>query len=1428
MSSRKNRSLCSKLMGVHSLNMQDSFTSEFASTWVDIVLAVISQNRQIQKQLIFILLCILSFGSPSFAQIQESGEFITTEDGLSQGLVFDIIQDDEGFLWFATLDGLNRYDGYTFKAFTNDPQDSESISANLVTKLFIDSSRRIWAITSTAGINIYNKHLGKFQRIYHDLTDANSLSGNSVTSVVEIAKDEFIVAVENRVINRFTLDESFFIENRNPKVEVIKLPDQELLEHADKSANSNNKLKGIVKDLEGRIWVGGMHSIYKFDINTRSFSLTAENYTFNHGVVLKNGLMILGGINDPTINFDGVNIRPMEDELSNSTDITINKDGTVSITNWEYTFELNATQISQNKSTILPISTLAKKCVFKDNSGVYWIGTNGYGIIKYNPAKLNFDHKLIGTSISGIFPLPGEKLICKTNTGQVFDLEGKGFDFKVFGIPSRDVLLGDMLLLKNGNVVIKGEIGNEISGVEKWIFFVDPSNQKTSQIEAPWYLVWQKMVEGKKEDIWVLSPEGLLTRIDASRSKFEVLNIQDGNVISAEDFSQLAFNHKMGTAIHYDKNVLWLGYESGFYKCELDPFTNDISKVKKYSNVTGDNYSLSNNYVTHFMNDPIFPEKYMWICTRGGGLNKLNIEEETFERFTTKDGLPNDVVYGVLNDQFSNLWGSTNKGIFCLSQKNTFEEKIEYNFRNFNSTDGLQESEFNTNSFRKLSDNKLAFGGVNGLNVFDPRQILMEEFIPPVFITKLMVDNKEVLPLDDTKLLDKDILFTEEIELTHLQDILSIEFASLDFNNPAINKYRYRLKPIDKDWIETGTSRSATYLHLPTGNYSFELQGSNSHNIWNDKITELKIRVLPPWWFTWWAYLIYALFAMFLFWRYFKFINNRANLNQQLIFEKNEAEKAKELDQLKTRLYTNLTHEFRTPLTIIIGMVDQIKGSTERNMGEGLEMIKRNGENLLQLVNRMLDLSKIESGKMVLDARQGDIIQTLKNVSDSFVGYAANKEIALHFLSDLDQKSMIYDDEKIRHIFSNLISNAIKFTLAGGNIYISVRQQENDLLIKVKDTGKGILPEQQDKIFDRFYQIESEDNRTSEGTGIGLALCKELVLLMNGEISVQSPPSGSEQGSEFTVLFPTSGALKDSKSVERSSNTLQAAAPASALQKQTDGKVPASIPEIQTIEHNEDEKVILLVEDNPDIVAYVALCLKDYKLIVATNGVEGLDLAIEAIPDLIISDVMMPIMDGFEMCEKIKQDGRTNHIPVVILTAKADLESKIAGLEFGANAYISKPFDTDELLLTVRNLFNLRTKLQAHYQVDFNAHELEVTAETTEVATLPTIDEFVIVVREKIEARINDYGLSVEDLARELHFSRSQFSRKLSALIGMTPVKYIRLIRLEKAKSMLTDPAISVTAIAFDCGFNDPSYFARVFKKEFGVTPVEWRESFLP
>jgi signal transduction histidine kinase/CheY-like chemotaxis protein/AraC-like DNA-binding protein/ligand-binding sensor domain-containing protein len=1365
------------------------------------------------------LIYLLFYSQTCFTQITEAGELITTEQGLSQGFIHDIIQDEEGFMWFATRDGLNRYNGYTFKIFTNDPQDPKSISSNNVTKLFIDSSGRLWAMTSNAGINIYNKDLGKFHHIYHNPKDANSLSGNSVGSIVEIKKDEFLVVVDNNVINKLIINDSFFIEHKNLPVDPIELPKEGELDQAKLGSNLNTVIRGIVKDTKGRIWVGGKNDIYQLHIKEKRFSIAAENYTFEFGVALKNGSILLGGPSS-TLLFDGGEVHQLKPEYGDARDISIDPKGSVSIVNYTYFIETSQDSLLHNQSKFRHISILAKISVFKDKSGIFWIGTNGYGIIKYNPSKLKFGHQLIGKSISDIYQLPGSEVCYTDNLGDVYNLENIHIDFTRFGIPG-DISIVDILKKESGEIVISGESGIKR---DKSIFFFNTYNEKSHQVATPGHLVNRKMAEGKNGDIWFQVQEGILTRIDSSRSKIETINLLSGKPITDEDLSKLKLNFVGGTTMHYYNNVLWLGYESGIYKCEFDPLSNNIVKIKIYKNIIGDNSSLSNNFVTNFMNDPLSPERFIWVSTRGGGINKFDIKEEKFERFTTKNGLPNNVVYGTLSDQSSNIWGSTNKGLFCLSPKERTFGNITYNIKNFNKSDGLQESEFNTNAFKTLSDGKLAFGGVNGINIFDPQQILIEEYMPPVFITKLMVDNNEITPLDNTNLLKKDILFTKGIELTHLQDILTIEFASLDFNSPEKNKYRYQLKELDKDWIESGNKRSATYLHLPTNTYTFELQGSNSHGIWNDKTTKLKITVLPPWWLTWWAYLVYALFFVFLLWRYYEFISKRAKLNQQLIFEKSEAIKAKELDQLKTKLYTNLTHEFRTPLTIIIGMVDQIRGATNNNLNEGLDMIKRNGENLLQLINKMLDLSKIEGGKMVLDARQGNIIQTLKNVSDSFVRYASNKGIELHFLSELDHKDMIYDDEKIRHILSNLISNALKFTSDGGHVYISIREQENKLILKVKDTGKGIATEHQKRIFDRFYQVEDGHNRSSEGTGIGLALCKELVMLMDGTISLQSPPPGSSKGSEFTVILPTADVLGEGLQPDIPKQEYNKRTSQQLKQQPIESLKKMHIKANTIITTNQEDKVILLVEDNADIVAYIATCLQEYKLIVATNGAEGLEMAIENIPDLIVSDVMMPIMDGFEMCEKIKQDNRTNHIPVVMLTAKADLESKLEGLEFGANAYISKPFDKNELILTVRNLFDLRTELQNLYRIGINDETVFESKDIIGKKDSSEQDEFVIKVRERIENRVADLGLNVEQLAQELHFSQSQFNRKLNALIGITPVRFIRQIRLEKAKTMLLDTDLTITVIAFDCGFNDPSYFSRVFKKEFGVSPVDWRE----
>jgi DNA-binding response OmpR family regulator/two-component sensor histidine kinase len=541
--------------------------------------------------------------------------------------------------------------------------------------------------------------------------------------------------------------------------------------------------------------------------------------------------------------------------------------------------------------------------------------------------------------------------------------------------------------------------------------------------------------------------------------------------------------------------------------------------------------------------------------------------------------------------------------------------------------------------------------------------------------------------------------------------------------------------------------------------------------------------------------------------------------------EQQQAKRVKELDTLKTQLYTNFTHEFRTPLTVILGMANQVKNEPEKYLGTGTDLIVRNGQYLLNLVNEMLDLSKLEEGKMTLHLIKGDVINFLRYVVESFQSLAAGQQKQFHFLSDTDELDAAFDAEKLRQIVSNLLSNALKFTPAQGNVYISISQEvaaQADhavLVLRVKDTGIGIPENQVQHIFDRFYQLDNSHTRKAEGTGIGLALTKELVKLMNGSIAVKSPAVGATKGTEFIITLPLQKANE---------GDVLAAIPLYTKEPTT---ITAPVADEPVIINNENAQpaapLILLVEDNADVVAYTASCLPHYKLAFGKDGNEGFDIAAEIIPDLIVTDVMMPFVDGFEMCKKLRLDERTSHIPIIMLTAKADMQSKLEGLEKGADVYLEKPFHKEELLLRIKKLLELRKQLQQHYskQIGIAHHTETVLADEIITATIgeQAEHEFVRKIRELVEANFFNYEFSVEQLCKLIFMSHSQLHRKLEALTGCSPNRFIRIIRLKKAKGLLSNPALSIGVIALDCGYADAGYFARVFKQEYGVTPQEWR-----
>ncbi len=1336
------------------------------------------------------------------AQTPPAYESISTAQGLSQGMIFDMLQDEDGFIWVGTKNGLNRYDGYSFKVFVNDPYNSYSLSSNTIVKLFEDSKGRIWAGTENAGVNLYDKKSGVFYRIAHTPANAASLSGNGIRAIEELPDGRILIATDAAELNIVTITNDFFKNQAAPLITKLSLP-------------SHAQVYGMGKDKDGIVWIGGMDgAVYQFDFKNSSFTSLPNGRLYNNGFLNKDGTVVING----NLFLDnGKSILPLFDtKRMPEGNIILRPNSAL----WElHHREFNFYDMSKwgkgivvNWQEPLPIDTATRICYpfIIDRSGIVWSGSVGYGLRKYNTTNSIFTTQAKGTSIRLIIPTVNNELFL-VNYGYKWMQLKK--DKQITGafteIPSVEQIDYMLISSKNDYWIKSDRTG---------YYAYNPATASLTaypQINAnQLFGKKQPFLEDSKGNIWLPGQDGMLSIYNKAANKLDSINIKKGT------------DKVLCTALFEDKTgVIWIGTENGFAKIIFTNSNISSAQVQWFYNNSNNRNSLSYNFVSCFLEDPLNPEKYLWLATKGGGLNRLDKTTGDFFQVTAKDGLPDDVVYGILTDAAGNIWGSTNKGIFCMTvtAKNN---AVSFNFRNFTKTAGLQDDEFNTGSYAKLPNGNLAFGGVNGLNIFDPKEILVPGFMPNVFITDILINNQSIAPGDNTGVLQNTIEQSKKITLTHLQDILTLEFSSLDLTASAQNKYRYQLVGVDKDWVESGTRRTATYLHLPAGKYIFKVQGSNSQGIWSNKIAELQITVLPPWWRSWWVYLIYAMLLGLGIRAYFKFTVNRAKLKSQLNFEQLEAKRVKELDSVKTQLYTNITHEFRTPLTVILGMAQQVKSNPPQHLDNGIDMIIRNGQSLLNLVNEMLDLSKLETGKMILQPVNGDIINFLRYIVESFHSLAESQKKQLHFLAVMDSLYVAYDPEKVRQIIANLLSNALKFTPQKGNIYITVSENnqlhdagKSTLIIKVKDTGIGIPEGQLEHIFERFYQLDNSLTRKTEGTGIGLALTKELVKLMEGDITVKSPPTGANRGTEFTVTLP----LINTPAAE---NIIYPDIK-DAVSKQIN---TASFSNVNPLEEKQvkEKPLILLVEDNADVVAYTASCLPDYRLAVGQDGREGFEIASEIIPDLIITDVMMPFVDGFELCRQLRNDEHTSHIPIIMLTAKADIESKMEGLEKGADAYLEKPFNREELLLRIKKLLELRKNLQQFYlkkaglNNNSSATENVLPAEET-ISENKIEDEFVKRVREAVEIHLADTSFTVEQLCKMVFMSHSQLHRKLDALTGCSPNKFIRIIRLNKAKEMMKLSAGSIATIALDCGYNDPGYFARVFKQEYGVTPQDWR-----
>ena len=836
-----------------------------------------------------------------------------------------------------------------------------------------------------------------------------------------------------------------------------------------------------------------------------------------------------------------------------------------------------------------------------------------------------------------------------------------------------------------------------------------------------------------------------------------------------------------------------------------------------------DESSLSHNIVKTVCLDPHQPERYLWCGTAGGGLSMLNTDTGTFRHFSTAEGLPGTQVSSILADSAGDLWIGTESGM-CRADV-SYGDSVSIHLIPYNEDDGVDGNDFNYyygHNAQRTDTGEIVFTSKKGLNIFNPASIQRSNNPIPLWLTGLEINYQEVQYNDTNSPLPAPVSELRKLTLPHHFNTVTFKFAGIDLKNPEKICYTYKLDNVNDSWIHCGKRRAAHYTQLDPGKYIFRLKAANSDGVCNQNELTLQLTVTPPWWRSFWAYLLYAFMVLFVILGLFYSYTRRNRLKNELFRKSLEAQKLYETDKLKSRFFANISHEFRTPLTLVNGLIARhLKNSEDAHTRRELTTMQRHLDHLLKMINELLDLSALEVKKMTLRASNLDIVLFMKRSVAAFESAASQKRLTFRFKTEESSLYCYFDPDKIRKVMYNLFNNALKFTPEGGSIDVTLsvcvgefhthcRFDDGCVCITVRDTGRGIPSDQLPYIFDHFYQVHEGGAEGSPGSGIGLALVKELVELHHGSISVTSK---EQTGTSFTINIPLGNRHLKREEIIAPPDTEDA--PVMQLSDRNDSVEEGIVTDVSDNGH---DTLVLVIEDNADLRTYIheELAAK-YRVITAAEGEEGISKAIEHVPDMIVSDVMMPGMDGFEVCAAMKSDERTSHIPVILLTAKGDKESRLTGLELGADDYLTKPFDSQELLVRMKNLVSQRKKLRERYQklTALKPSELDVTSPD---------QAFLQKALASVEKHMGEENFSVLEFAREVGMSRTQLHRKLKALTNQSAGEFIQHIRLQRAADLIRKNSGNVSDIAYQVGFSDPSYFSRLFKKQFGKTPSDFVE----
>ena len=1415
-----------------------------------------------------------------------------------------IYQDSRGFIWIGSgVDGLYRYDGYEFKHYQNQYDDSTSLSDNYVTELlFEDSSGDIWITFLTGECNRYNRATDNFTRFQNQPGNPNSVPLSSVSSVAEdhdgniwlgyfadsreeprgglfrVERESGMItgyrndpgnpgSLSSNCITKLFVDRSgnLWIGTCNRGVDRFvpsEAGEPEKFTHypfvlGNPEDPVRTPIVKIVKDRSGTLWFGtnseGMlRYIEEKDQFTRYWinpdRSAMDNYIINISFDKREDLWLAtgGGLAryDPVLDTfkfyhhdpgDPFSISPGEVWVMEPDPEGFMWIGTKKAF---YREGINRFDPVTGKSVLFQndpddpgsLSSNAANSAIIDRSGILWITTTEGGVNRFDPHKRKFHLLRPGPEYANRNPIQNVFSVIEDHEGilwigtyelGLFRLDRSTGELSNFTFdPDNPHSINDntVLTICEGppGILWMGGLGGvnrlDTKTMEFRHYVHDPYDPNTIGANHIMYII-----RDHSGFLWIGTLWGGLNRFDPETEQFRSF------LHDPEDPESPEWTKGVLSVYEDSRGNIWSSSFEGLYQY-IPGRDGRPDSLVHYTHDEHNPNSLSLNSTRVVFEDD---SGFFWIGTGGGGLNRLDPKTGLFTVYTMEDGLPSNTVWGILPDERGRLWLST---IYGLSR---FDPETE-EFNNYNISDGLQAMGFSFNAYFLSPSGEMFFGGGNGINYFHPDEVTENPYIPPVVITDFRLFNQSVRAGEDSPL-KRVVTEVKKIELRHDQNFLSFEFAALNYTNSSKNQYRYRMIGLDPDTVFSGTRRFAEYAGMKPGKYTFWVTGSNNDGIWNEEGVSLHIIIHPPWYKSRLAYGLYILVALllitgFIQWRTYRLRKEKERLEKQVKERTHEIEEKDrhilEMDKMKTRFFANISHEFRTPVTLILNPVEEMISGKATKIKDHVKLgiIRRNGIRLLELVNQLLDLSKLDSGKLKLELLELDIIGTLRLICSSFFSLAEKRKINYHFHLPEGELVTFFDRGKLETIMNNLLSNAFKYTPDAGEVSCTVLSGDmsaeggpEKIKITVGDSGPGISEKQADLIFDRFYQADEHRHMNGGGTGIGLSLTKELIHLIHGEIEVESKPG---EGTRFVVTLPLGkDHLKESEYViiqpEQDTGQKWSRVP---LERETEEVVDTDRQPSEKPDKKADQ--ILIVEDNTELRSYISDQFREEYLIEeARDGEEGIEKAIKNIPDLIISDIMMPRMDGIEFCRRIKTNDRTSHIPVVMLTARADTESRIEGLETGADDYVIKPFNIQELRTRVKNLITGRRDLRKQFTASLDVAPNEIPFNSYDV-------KFIRRIMEQVEQHLADFDFGVKELQAKTGMSQTQLYRKIYALTEMSPSRFIRHLRLKQAARLLEQDNENVTDVAFSVGFNNLSYFTKCFREQYGISPSVYLRQF--